>query len=378
MSRHCLGSIVLLLPAAVRGAPEARDFGAVFSPDGKTVAFVHAVGGIASIDLIDRDGSHRRALVRRVGPQHLAWSPDGRSLAYDSGASIWRVDLATGDAGAADHRRREQRRRKLAAVLVAGRKHDRLLALPDLLPLHRDLADRQRRHLAAPDLRHLPGPPPDVLARRHEARALARKRPRDRPRWPPDRRRRRRVHDLVATRHLRCLHRRRPLDPQPPHRHRTASDATHRRANRLVAGRERGSPAACAGRSPSFARETGRSSRSSRRRTSAAAPRASRTASSSTRTPASAASTSPAKTARTRDGSHEPADTAVEESSACIAVSEPRAGRTAWPTMDGTGSSRRASRRSQPPCRSTRESRLPRRLARGRCVPIEHLPHGGR
>ena len=90
-----LGSVVLLFPAPVRGAPEARDFGAVFSPNGRTVAFVHAVGAAASIDLIERDGSHRRALVRRVGPQHLAWSPDGNSLAYDSDANIWRVDLAT-------------------------------------------------------------------------------------------------------------------------------------------------------------------------------------------------------------------------------------------------------------------------------------------
>ena len=34
--------------------------------------------------------------MSRVSPQHLAWSPDGNSLAYDSGTSIWRVDLATG------------------------------------------------------------------------------------------------------------------------------------------------------------------------------------------------------------------------------------------------------------------------------------------
>jgi len=91
-----LWSLVLVLPAAVRGAPPVRDFGAVFSPDGTTVAFVHAVGGIGSIDLVDRDGTNRRTLVSRVSPQHLAWSPDGSSLAYDSGESIWRVDLATG------------------------------------------------------------------------------------------------------------------------------------------------------------------------------------------------------------------------------------------------------------------------------------------
>jgi len=91
-----LASLVLLSPAAARGAPEARDFGAVFAPDGRTVAFVHTVGDIGSIDLIDRDGSHRRTLVPRVSAEHLAWSPDGRSLAYDDGqSSIWRVDLDT-------------------------------------------------------------------------------------------------------------------------------------------------------------------------------------------------------------------------------------------------------------------------------------------
>jgi Tol biopolymer transport system component len=92
-----LGSVVLLLPSAVRGAPEARDYGAVFSPDGKTVAFVHAAGGATSIDLVDPGGSHRRTLVQAVSPEHLVWSPDGGSIAYDdSQLSIWRVDLATG------------------------------------------------------------------------------------------------------------------------------------------------------------------------------------------------------------------------------------------------------------------------------------------
>jgi Tol biopolymer transport system component len=91
-----LGSLVLVLPAAARAAPQVRDFGAVFSPDGTTVAFVHAAGGSGSIDLVDRDGSDRRMLVSRVLPHHLAWSPDGGSLAYDTDESIWRLDLATG------------------------------------------------------------------------------------------------------------------------------------------------------------------------------------------------------------------------------------------------------------------------------------------
>ena len=86
---------MLLSPVAGFGASAGRDFGAVFSPDGETVAFVHVEGGSASIDLVDVNGSHRRVLVPRVSPQHLAWSPDGTSLAYDTGTSIWRVDVAT-------------------------------------------------------------------------------------------------------------------------------------------------------------------------------------------------------------------------------------------------------------------------------------------
>ena len=90
-----VGSVVLLLPVAGLGASEGRDFGAVFAPDGKTIAFIHADGAGASIDLVDADGSQRRVLVPRVSVQHLAWSPDGSSLAYDTDTSIWRVDLAT-------------------------------------------------------------------------------------------------------------------------------------------------------------------------------------------------------------------------------------------------------------------------------------------
>jgi dipeptidyl aminopeptidase/acylaminoacyl peptidase len=87
---------LLLLPATARGAVGARDFGAVFSPGGRTVAFIHTVGNVGSIDLMARDGSQRRTLLAGVSAQHLAWSPDGSSLAYDDSASIWRVDLATG------------------------------------------------------------------------------------------------------------------------------------------------------------------------------------------------------------------------------------------------------------------------------------------
>jgi Tol biopolymer transport system component len=91
--------LLLALAAAASAAPpRARDYDPVFSPDGRTIAFVHNSGTSASIQLIDAAGAHRRTLVPRVFGQYLAWSPDGTSLAYSDGYDIWRADVATGTA----------------------------------------------------------------------------------------------------------------------------------------------------------------------------------------------------------------------------------------------------------------------------------------
>jgi len=84
------GAVLLVAPAGAAIRAHALD--PVFSPDGRTVAFVRSAGSSAAIMLADRDGRRVRTLVPRVFAQYLSWSPDGRSLAY-SADGIWRVDL---------------------------------------------------------------------------------------------------------------------------------------------------------------------------------------------------------------------------------------------------------------------------------------------
>jgi dipeptidyl aminopeptidase/acylaminoacyl peptidase len=72
-------------------------FGQYF-PDGKTIAFVDSPGG-DSIQIADPDGS-RRTLVRANTPDGIWWpeiSPDGRSIAYQDGGSIYVVRVSTGE-----------------------------------------------------------------------------------------------------------------------------------------------------------------------------------------------------------------------------------------------------------------------------------------
>lgn len=88
---------LLALVGPARGAQQARDFGPVFSPDGHTIAFVRVTSAEDSLMLIGSDGRHLRTLVPDAGARYLAWSPDGRSLAYAAGRNIWRVDVATGE-----------------------------------------------------------------------------------------------------------------------------------------------------------------------------------------------------------------------------------------------------------------------------------------
>jgi TolB protein len=96
---------VLLASATGGGASHVRatDGDPVFSPDGRTIAFVHA-GSTPSIMLIGVDGRHRRTLVANVDASGLVWSPDGSALAYSvSDNDIWRVDVATGAANQLTH-----------------------------------------------------------------------------------------------------------------------------------------------------------------------------------------------------------------------------------------------------------------------------------
>ena len=102
--RPCVRILLALLAVGlVAGAPAAaapaghsaltHDYGPVFSPDGRTIAFVRT-STTPSLMLVDGDGRHLRTLVPNVRAQYLNWSPDGKSLLY-SADGIWRVDLAS-------------------------------------------------------------------------------------------------------------------------------------------------------------------------------------------------------------------------------------------------------------------------------------------
>lgn len=89
-----------------------------FSPDGRQVAYLHSVRGVAQIEVVNVDGSDRRVLVRAEGlldPDHLAWSPNGKQIVYrqqtaqldpKDGHKFWEV---------------EKTRPKLVIIDLAGR-----------------------------------------------------------------------------------------------------------------------------------------------------------------------------------------------------------------------------------------------------------------
>lgn len=72
----------------------AGDRDAVFSPDGRDVAFIR-LGDRSSIVVLDVRSRKQRTLARGAEPGSLTWSPDGTALAYVTNGYIWRIDLAT-------------------------------------------------------------------------------------------------------------------------------------------------------------------------------------------------------------------------------------------------------------------------------------------
>jgi Tol biopolymer transport system component len=56
-----------------------------FSPDSRRVAYLHQERGINSLWVVNLDGTGRRQILQDendTSPDHLCWSPDGKSLAY--------------------------------------------------------------------------------------------------------------------------------------------------------------------------------------------------------------------------------------------------------------------------------------------------------
>src|SRR4051812_8430564 len=62
-------------------APAVANTDPVVSPDGRHIAFVSNRDGVATMYVMDVDGSHVRRVVtqRAASPQ---WSPDGRSIRF--------------------------------------------------------------------------------------------------------------------------------------------------------------------------------------------------------------------------------------------------------------------------------------------------------
>jgi Tol biopolymer transport system component len=72
---------------------EAEDYAAAYAPDGRTIAFAAYDGSSTRIFVINADGSGKRALTPEITETNLAWSPDGRKIAFfDAGISVVNAD----------------------------------------------------------------------------------------------------------------------------------------------------------------------------------------------------------------------------------------------------------------------------------------------
>lgn len=84
-----------LVPGVVHRVAFEPEFAldAELAPDGKRVAFVAGTGTAMQLYVTDSTGSHAKALGASVPGLHRwpRWSPDGRSIAIQSGSKIYRV-----------------------------------------------------------------------------------------------------------------------------------------------------------------------------------------------------------------------------------------------------------------------------------------------
>jgi len=75
---------------SVAGKPVAKGFSPAWSPDGKTIAFERRDG----LWLMDARGAHQRRLAK--APAYTpAWSPNGKTIAFSTGREIVSVVVAT-------------------------------------------------------------------------------------------------------------------------------------------------------------------------------------------------------------------------------------------------------------------------------------------
>lgn len=93
----CVLAIVGQIAKAAPPASRAIDHDPVFSPDGKTLAFVRTSGGTGRIYALDMRTRKLRVLTPpQPLPYWITWAPDGSALAYAADGQIWRVVLGNG------------------------------------------------------------------------------------------------------------------------------------------------------------------------------------------------------------------------------------------------------------------------------------------
>ncbi len=71
------------------------DFEPAWSPDGRTIAYVHGdtVNGKTGIYLIDTSGNNKRIIYTGPGAYSPAWSPDGEWIAFSDQAQIFKMKI---------------------------------------------------------------------------------------------------------------------------------------------------------------------------------------------------------------------------------------------------------------------------------------------
>ncbi len=70
----------------------------VYSPDGRSLAYLSPVGGQVALWITSVNGGKPRMLVHQGDPGFLRWSPDGTRISYGDGGSIFVLNVATGSA----------------------------------------------------------------------------------------------------------------------------------------------------------------------------------------------------------------------------------------------------------------------------------------
>jgi len=75
------------------------DFYPAWSPDGETIAYVHAgrEPGSSGLYLIDADGSNKRQIFTSASIHTPTWSPDGKWIAFSHNAQIYKLHVGDGE-----------------------------------------------------------------------------------------------------------------------------------------------------------------------------------------------------------------------------------------------------------------------------------------